>query len=369
MSEGRFLLLFVGDEPGWLRIEGDAVVARGSGIDTVPPPASEEDSPERVVLVAPGAEVAIHWAAIPANLSPAQAQGAARIMASEVSADPLDTLHIAYGPPLTDDEDRCLALVAEERMAAWLAEAQAIGYDPERVIAEPLLIMPPEDGFRIFSRAGLDNLRARKRAFAVEPDLGALLVADNPVERVDAARFESELVQAVLAAPVNLRQGRFARRRRWRIDWRLIRRLVAMAGGVLLVTLLVQLTLITKYTFAADRIELEIANRAREALPVIDETTDIDAQLDAALTTAGGGASYSALAGAVFAAVRDTPEAELQSIIFQPDGSLQIEISTPSQAELDALARRMTAAGLAIEPGATRDGGGRRIGAFIVRAA
>lgn len=369
MSEERFLLLFLGADPGWLRLADGRVIARGAELAAAPPPAAEEGAPERVVLVTPGVDAAIHWADIPASLSPPQAAGAARIMASEVSAQPLDSLHVAVGPSVEGDNERCLAIVAEEHMAAWLAEAQALGHDPDRVVPEPLLLLAPEEGLRRFSRAGMDNLRGRKRAFTVEPELGALLLGDSAVEPVDAERFEAELGEALLAAPVNLRQGRFAKRRRWRIDWLLVRRLVAIAGGILLVTLLVQLTLITKYSFAADRLELETANRAREALPSVDASADIGAQLGAALDTAGGGASYSAIAGAVFAAVRETPEAEVQSVIFQPDRSLQLEVSAPSQAELDALVQRMTAAGLAVEPGATRDGGGRRIGAFIVRAA
>ncbi|MBC7985144.1 MAG: general secretion pathway protein GspL, partial [Sphingomonadaceae bacterium] len=340
MSEGRFLLIFLGGAPGWLRLADGGVVARGSELAAIPPPGDEQASPERVALIVPGPDVAIHWAEIPANLTPAQALGAARIMASEVSAQPLADAHIALGPPVEGNGERCLAIVDSVLMGAWLADAQALGYDPERVIPEPLLIAPPDEGVRLFGRAGLDNVRGPRRAFAAEPDLARLLLAGELVETIDADAFEAGLAEAVLAAPVNLRQGTFAKQRRWRIDPKLVWRLIALGALILLATLLIQLTLLTKYSFAADALEREAIARARDVIPGNVEIVDPGAQLRAQLAEAGGGPSWRALAGAVFGAIRATPESELQSLVYAEDGALRLTIAAPSQAALDALTGR-----------------------------
>lgn len=367
MSDGRFLLIFLGEEPGWLRLAEGAVVARGTEIVAIAPLEDEEDAPERVVLVVPGTEVSVHWADIPPHLSPAQAAGAARIMASEVSAQPLGEAHVAIGGGVEGEDERCIAVVSAERMIDWLASVQALGFDPDAIAPEPLLLLPPEEGVALFKRAGLDNIRSHRRAFAAEPDLTALLIGEQPVGTIDAGQFERDLPIALAALPVDLRQGAFAKRSRWKVDWLLVRRLASLGVAILVVTLLIQLTLLTRYSFAADALELQLANRVRDVLRV-EAITDAPAQLRDAVAAAGGGPSYSALAGPVFTAVRETGESEVQSLIYGDDGSLQIAVSVPSQAELDALRQRLEGAGLAVTVGPVRDGGGRRIGEFTVRA-
>lgn len=366
MSEERLLLIFAGEEAGWLRLADGAVIARGAEIAAIPP-LEEEGAPERVVLVVPGADVAVHWAEIPPHLSSAQAIGAARIMASEVSAQPLGEMHVAIGPPVEDEEERGIALVNAALIADWLARAQALGFDPDHVVPEPLLLLPPEEGVALFQRAGLDNIRSHRRAFAAESALTALLIGDQAVETVDAERFERDLPLALATLAVDLRQGAFAKRRRWQVDWLLVRRLATLGVAILVVTLLIQLTMLTRYSFAADALELRLANRARDVLRV-EAITDAPAQLRDAVAAAGGGPSYSALAGPVFTAVRETGESEVQSLIYGADGSLRIAVSVPGQAELDALLQRLEGAGLAVAIGPVRDGGGRRIGEFTVSA-
>lgn len=360
------LLVFLGEAPGWLRLAEGRIVARGDAPESIPP--GDEDDPERVVLVVPGSEVAVHWVELPPDLAPAQARGAARLLASEVSAQPLDAVHVALGPLLEGETERCMALVAEERMRHWLEEAQAIGCDPDAVVPEPLLVLPPEAGVRVFKRAGLDNVRGIRRAFAAEPEIAALLVGEEPIETCDAEAFEAGIPAALAALPVDLRQGAFAKRRRWTIDWANIRRLAALAAGILLVTLLIQLVMIAHYSFAAAAVEHETRELAREVLPGDAEIADPAAQLDERFRTMGGGPGYGAIAGAVFTAVRDTGGAELQSLVYRADGSLAISVATPGDAELAAFQQRLSGAGLAVEPGAVRDAGGRRIGDFTVRA-
>lgn len=366
MNEDRFLLLFLGDEPGWMRIADGQSIARRAGFDALifDP---EEDEPETVILVVPGSDVALHWVDIPARLAPAQAMAAARIMASEVSAEPPETTHIAIGR--TDDDGQCcLAITARAKMDAWLDQAATLGIDPDRIISEPLLLVPPETGVRIFRRASLDVVRGRTRAFAAEPEIAALLLGEEPSEPLSIEDFERDLGHVLAESPLNLRQGDYAKRRHWKLDKIYVRRIALLAAAILFVTLLIQVTMIARYSFAADALEREAIDRARDAIPGNVEIVDPEAQLRARLVELGGGPGYGEQANAVFAAIRDTTGVELQAMIYNANNTLQLTAAAPGQPELEALQQRMMAAGLIVTPGVVRDAGGLQIGEFTVSA-
>jgi general secretion pathway protein L len=366
MSAGKFLLLFLGEEPGWMRVVDGRSVARKSGFDVLAFD-PEADEPETVILVVPGSDVALHWAEIPAGLAPVQAMAAARIMASEVSAGLPEASHIAIGRA-DENGQRCLGIVARAKMNAWLAEAAALGIDPDGIIPEPLLLVPPETGVRVFRRAGLDNVRGRNRAFAAEPEIAALLLGDEANEALSVEDFERDIGSVLADAPLNLRQGDYAKRRQWKLDKTYIRRVALLAAAILLVTLLIQLTMIARYSFAADALEREAVDRARDAIPGAVEIANPEAQLRARLAELGGGPGYGEQAGAVFTAIRDTAGVELQAMSYDANNSLQLTAAAPGQAELDALQQRMMAAGLIVMPGTVRDAGGLQIGEFTVSA-
>src|SRR3546814_21041339 len=67
--------------------------------------------------------------------------------------------------------------------------------------------------------------------------------------------------------PVNLRQGAFAKRRQWKVEWPLVRRMAWLVAGILLLTLAIQVASIFRYTFAADALEAETAAVAASVLP------------------------------------------------------------------------------------------------------
>ncbi|RED15799.1 type II secretion system protein GspL [Parasphingopyxis lamellibrachiae] len=366
MSEERFLLLFLGEEPGWMRLAGGRCVARKPGFDTLAFD-PDTDDPEMVILVVPGSDVALHWADIPAGLAPAQTMAAARIMADEVSAEPLEATHIAFGQ--ADEEGhRWLAVTARAKMDSWLGAAAALGIDPDGIVPEPVLMAPPETGVHVFRRAGLCSVRGQTRAFAAEPEIAALLIGDEPSEALGAEDFEGEVGAMLADAPLNLRQGDYAKRRQWKLDNAYVRRVALLAATILLVTLLIQLTMIARYSFAADALEREAMERARDAIPGTVEIVNPETQLRAQLAGLGGGPGYGEQASAAFAAIRDTAGVELQAMIYDADNTLQLTAAAPGQAELQALQQRMIAAGLLVTPGAVRDAGGLQIGEFTVNA-
>jgi general secretion pathway protein L len=362
MSGARFLLLFVGadDAPReWLRLRDGAIVARGSEPSSIMP--MEGSASERVVLIAPGVDVALHWAELP-SLSVAQGLAAARLIAAEISAAPLERLHVALGNGGTD-RLRCVAVADAERVARWIGQAKAIGFDPDHILPEPLLILPPAEGVRRWERDRLHLLRGDAVALAAEPALAELVVGAD-VQGIEDAKAECEMGDAISAMPVDLRQGSFAKRRQWRVDGGVIRRLAAITAAITAATLMIPAALLLRYTFDTERLERETVAIARTVLPRAETPAPLKERL---AELRGGGLGFSATAGLLFAAVRDTANVELGTLVFDRDGSLRTTVLAPSEADIAALRRRLENSGFAVESGEAHAGGGRQIAEFMMR--
>lgn len=358
------LLLFLardGGIEGWLRIAEGGVAARGAGVE-----GSEAHRGAPVVAVVPGEDVNLRWVVLPAGLSAAQAAGAARLMAGEFSAQPIDELHVAAGQEAEEGAARCIGLVPLESMRLWLAEVEAAGFEAERLIPETLLVAAPSEGFAVREAGPLRLYRALDEAFAAEPELGELLLAGRSAVEVDG---EAGLAEALAQAPLNLRQGPFGRRRDWKVAPARARRLAALAAALLLISLAVQIALIARYIFAADAAEAETRRIAEAALPRSPGVTDPEAALTQRLAELrGGGAGFGATAGALFDAVKATPNVEVSALAFAPDGTLRATVQADMPAAMEALRQRVEAGGFTAEIGAPRSGGGRRVADLLVTA-
>lgn len=381
MSGDDVLLLYPGwgtRAPAWLRLADGRIRDRGTALAAIPP-RDAADGAERIVLVAPGEAVALHWIELP-DLAPDQARAAARLLAADVAAEPLDRLHVAVGAAEEQAlagagsgamRARPMAMVASAALTDWLAQAQAHALDPDHVVPEPLLIPPPaaDAGERHWLREdGLVVARGAASAHVAEPALAAL-VADGGAQPIDDAAFEGGLAGALAALPLDLRQGAFARRRRWRLDRGLARRLALLAALILGVTLLVQIALIARYRIEAVRQDRLAERVAAAALPRDTRIADAPAQLRARLAALrGGGLGFSASAALLFTAVRDTGGVELGALTFAPDGTLTATVTAPGAPEIAALSQRLDAAGLLVTAGEQRPGGGRQVVELVMRA-
>ncbi|PWG01522.1 general secretion pathway protein GspL [Sphingosinicella humi] len=368
MSVSDVLLIFLGRREGvdgWLRLRDGAVVARGTGLEGLPDLAD----PLRIVAAVPGDAVAIHRFELPEGLAPAQAAAAARLMAAEVSAQPVSEMHVAVGAGREGDALRLVALVPALAMADWLGRLQAQGLDPDSVIPEPLLLTAPDEGFRRYDRGELPLYRGRNEAFSIEPDLAALVVGDAPVETIGDEAFERGLGDTIAAPAVDLRQGAFAKRRRWAIDWKRLRRTALVAAGILLLTLAIQIASIFRYTFAADALEAEAAEVAAGVLPGSGPVTDPARQLDSRLAQlGGGGAGFDTLASGLIAGIRATPNVQLTALVFDREGSLRATVQGDTPAAFSALEQRIEASGFEVDVGPARSGGGQPTAELTVRA-
>jgi general secretion pathway protein L len=253
-------------------------------------------------------------------------------------------------------------------MASWIGLLQARGLDPDLVLPEPLLLPAPDHGFFLYDDGELPLLRSQDDAFSIEPELVEIVIGDQQVERLDRSEFEAGLAAAIADSPVNLRQGAFAKRRRWKIEWPLLRRLAGLAVGILVATLLIQVVYILRYTYAADALEAE-ADRVASAALRRPNTTNASAQLGRRVAELGGsGARYAELAPAIFAAVRDTPMVELSGLQLDRSGSARVTVQADSPASLEAFQTRLRSSGLGTVPGPLRTAGGRPTAEIMVSA-
>lgn len=353
----RTLLLFIAPDDrldSWWIVEAGAVTARGDA-DTVLP----DDLPDRVVAVAPAAATTIHIAQL-GGLATQQARTAARLLVADASVVPIDTQHVAIGE--ANGSDRAVAVIGNGRIAAWLDQLRARGVDPGMILSAPLLLPMPEDGFVRAAIGGETVLRARSAAFADEAGLTELLVAGAHVEDVDG----EPLILAALDRPeLDLLQGRFAGRSRFRIDGRLARRLVMLAGAIAVATCLIAIVQIARYSLGARALETQAEVVARNAAP--GRGGDPVAALQARLAARrGSGLGFTATAGALSAAVRAVPNVELAAIDFDSDGLLRATVIAPGPAEAETLRTRLRNMGLAVEATPFQGENGRIRGEFRI---
>jgi general secretion pathway protein L len=360
------LLLFLGRDggfDGWIRIGEGVVAARGVGFD-----GADRHRSAPVVAVAPGEAVTLRWLELPAGLSPAQGAGAARLMVADLSAQPVGELHVAVGRASGDGGRRCVGLVPLETMRGWLDGLEGAGFDAERIVPETLLVPAPAEALATWDSGLLRLYRGQDEAFAAEPELGDMLLAGRAAVPVDPDAFAAGLADALDLAPLDLRQGPFGRRRDWRVAPARARRLAALTAALLLISLAVQVTLIARYIFAADAADAETRRIAAAVLPRSPGLPDPQAALTQRLAELrGGGAGFRATAGALFEAVKATPNIELTALAFSPDGLLRASVQADSPAAIEALRQRVEASGFAAEAGAPRSGGGRRVADLTVR--
>jgi general secretion pathway protein L len=352
------LVIMLGDAPRWLRVSDGAVVARGDGAVL----ADLED--DRVVAVVPAQDVTIQHASLP-DLSEPQAAAAARLLVAEQAASPLDTLHVAIGRD-TGDGERPVVSIDRARMALWLAEANVLGHDPDAVIAAPMLLARPERGY-VRADLGTETVvRGIDSAFADDPVLTPL-VTGGVITALDRPTLEANIAAAVANPEVDLRQGIFAKKSAWALDWPMLRLIGWLALALGVVTLMLQVVYIVRLNSAARRIEAQSVETARTALPPGTTINSPLIQLNerlAALRGPGGGVL--SMATGVATAIHATPNTQLTSMIFDGGGTLRVTVRGGAPADMSGFDARLAAAGVNTAPGPLMVDQGKQVRDYTV---
>ncbi len=334
MSVSR--LLFLGGNRPWLEVLDAAITHRGEGYDL------EWREGERLVAVAPASEVVIHWLDLP-NLSLPQANAAARLMLADRI---LGDVHLASGEA-DESGTRPVAVVSTEAMRLWTEELQ-----PDAIVPAQMILAAPEDGFICASLGPETVVRGRHVAIADDPELTPLLTGNEEIAALDVETIEYSALAALVAPPLDLRQGPFAIRRSWLPDLKRLRPLAWMAAALALVSLAIPLTRLAKLSIDTNRIEAQTAEVARAAMGEAVAADEAGAALASRLSAIrGGGGGFTGTSAAVIAGVSATPNVEIATLAFASDGVLRMSARAASQAELDALVARLRDSGLTVTPG------------------
>lgn len=347
----------------WLRIVAGDILARGDRwADALPQAAGE-----RTVAVVPAADVIIRTIDLP-DLADLQAQGAARLALADVSVLSPELLHVAVGA--ADAEGRRLAVgVPAASLTALLAALAELDVDPDHLVAAPLLLTRPETGLVRGDLGSEIVVRGQDTAFADDAVLTPLIAGSAPLLTLDRLALEASLIAAIEFPEADLRQGPFARRRRWPVDVARIRRYAVMAlvTGALILT--AQLVTIVRLNARAFAIEADTVVQATALLPPGTTVTDAVLQSEARLAAMQGpGGGFEPLAAAVASAVNTTPGGELGSMVFDGEGGLRVTIRAGSTADLDTVVAKLGAIGLQVVPAPVVAGQGRPYRDVTVRA-
>lgn len=323
------LVLFDGH---WLRIDGDTIVARGER------PVPVEDSDTRVVAIVPAAKTVLHSLAIEGLTEP-QARGAARLAMADTAVVPVETLHVAVGPDV--DGTRAAIAIDATHMTQRLVDLAAEGFDPDAMV--PALLVPPhpDSGFVRALLGDESVVRGPDVAFADDPVLTPLL-APGDIVTLDREAIEAALIAAVLVPPLDLRQGQFAKRRRWAVDRTKLRTIQWLAAACLATLLLVPLARLINLTWTASAVEARSIARAQAAMPgvtIVNPVAQLDERLGALGLQNGG---FLPLASAMAAAVEAVPGVEVERLTYAGPAGLSVGIRAPNPADLQSLSTRIT---------------------------
>lgn len=330
----------------WVRTAAGQVTERGDAISEALPVGDDE----AVVAIVPARDVTIRSLPLP-DLSDAQANAAARLAVAEHSLTPIEALHVAAGPA-DDDGHRTVVSIEAARVTERLLALADAGLDPDRLLAAPLILPIPEDGF---VRATFDTetvVRSRTAALLDDGVLTPIFLRDGPIATLDRSAIEEALVRSVDGVNADLRQGVFAKRANLALDAVRLRRFALMALALGVLVLAIQIVSIARTNMTASRIEADNQARAAALLPPGTVVTDPALQVEARLTAIeGAGGGFTPLASAFATAVNATPNVELGSMIFDGQGGLRATVRASSPADLDAVEARIAAAGLRVTSG------------------
>lgn len=334
-------IVFLTETLPWLLIKDQEIVARGEQFNR------DDVADDELLIIVPRADdIALQWADLP-GLAPAQALGAARLIAVEQSLIATDELFVACGEEQGETGARVIATANRSDVARWVEL-----YDPDLIIPAPMLISAPETGF---ARANLGHetvLRADRMGFAGDDIVSPMIIGDAPVKTLDRAEIEASLITAIQSPEVNLRSGEFMRKRVWTIDREWLRWVAIVVATLIIVSFAVPLVQIIRLNWEAAVLEETSASLAQaalgEAVPAENAVIELDTRLGA---LRGGGAGFVATQSAVTRTIATTGNTEITAMQFSADGMFKITVRAASVAELDIVQGKLRALGLTVTSG------------------
>lgn len=286
----------------------------------------------KLIGIAPAAQVRLSFCEKPSSAATnRQAEAVARVAAVNSSLGDDETLHSASA--VAEDGSIVTAVTEKIAMTAWLEWAKTLGAEPNTIVPASALL-PLSDRWTA-ARFGEDHVIGRRgTVLPDEPDLTGAVVGDAKVEALNDEEVRSALAHAAEAPLINLRTGRFARRRHIAIEGNRVRELVIIAGLIPLVLFASALVAIFKLERSTDRLDAETVSVASAALgkPVTIETAESE------LAQRTGGSAFGGLLPpltATYQALQPEQSVSLTTLTYAPDGTLSVTFAAPTPKEVN----------------------------------
>lgn len=351
------------DVPWWHVAQGK-IVERGDDAGWI---ALSEPPAGRLMALAPGGAVRLDWSE-PVGTTERQAAAVAAAAARESSPEPA-SMHTVAAVAGEGEARRVLtASVSAAAIQGWLDWCRSWGREPGAIVPSALLLPMAEEWSDL--RIGGEHLVGRAELrFPYEPALAEALIGDAPVRRMADKEVEAALVRAAERPPLNLRQGRFALRRTWRLERRRVRELALLAACIPLLALVAALVTIVRLNRDSDRLDREAAEVASAALnrPVTPETAlaELDGQ---AVRTGIAGRGLSAPLSALYQYLQAEPAVTATGLGWRGDGTLSTTLAAPRTEDINRLLLAMQRGGYRVTAVPRTGSDGRELADVTLRS-
>lgn len=357
--------------PAWLRIDDGVIVDSGQDdgwVDAWERP-RDDGADDRLVAIAPAADVPVRWLRYP-DAAPAQAAAAARIDMLKNSLGDAALLHVVAGQPAEKGQAVPVAVTTHAAMAAWTDWLKARNLAPAAIIPAAAAVPPPEPDMLWAVDVGDERIvRAADHGYASDPELDPLIAGGRTIAPLDADRMRDALLLTVAAPPIDLLSGGWKARRDWSIDPAMARLAKRLALALLVVSLLIPIVYAVRLTADTGRADDAVVAMAKKAGVDASDATAAEAELDRRLAAAGGGPlAFSVPASALYDAMGDAPGVSLKTLSHRTDGTLTTTLAAPRVDDLNIVLLALQARGYRITAQPMAGSDGQQMANITIRA-
>jgi len=346
----------------WLRVDDGVVVDSGQDdgwVDAWERPDDGGESDDRLIALAPAADVPLRWHHFP-DAAPAQAAAAARIEALRDSLGDPASQHIVAGPPASAGQAVPVAVTTHAAMTAWTGWLAKRELEAAAILPAAATIPPPESDALWSAEVGGEQIvRTADRAYLSDAALDPLIAAGRDIAPLDPDVMREALLLSLAAPPLDLLSGAWKPKRRWALDPALLRLGKRLIAALILVSLAIPLIHALRLASDTRRADDAVIATAKKVGVTAPDAAAAEAELDRRLAAAGGGPlAFSVPASALYDAMRDTQGVTLKSLSHRTDGTLTTTLAAPRVDDLNQVLLALQARGYRVtaQPMAGTDG-------------
>ncbi|MFN4286989.1 MAG: type II secretion system protein GspL [Brevundimonas sp.] len=315
-------------------------------------------------LIVPGPDVVVHRMALEARTQ-SQATALARHRIAPELARAGEPCHVAVSPP---DETgvRTVAVVSLTALSRWSSWVQGLGFEPGVVVADHMLLSPPDDGQVLAAPIGQRVLlRSHDMSAAVEPELATVLTEGRALVRLDHEHETLRLLADGLGGPL---LDLTPPRPRPALGAREVGRTAMLAAAALVMALAVPVAGLISDNAQAERLEAATARLARQSVPAsFQSSAPAHERLSGWRSSLGATSRFVDMSASLFALMESVPGTALESLMIEEGGVMRATVAYSDYALSTALMDQAGAHGLVLEEVSALDERGIRVSDYVVR--